>query len=112
MEAMRYKVECGHLSICDGLGFRVDSAIELTPHAEPGRGTGGANEIDDHRETHQRLATPVGERLRTGGKYVLDAHLPPPTVWGARRFHRMSDQANNSQYYPAHHGGRSLPFSN
>src|SRR2546425_1216577 len=70
MEAMRYKVECGHLSICDGLGFRVDSAIELTPHAEPGRGTGGANEIDDHRETHQRLATPVGADV--GKEPMLD----------------------------------------
>ena len=70
MEAMRYQVECGHLSIRDGMGFWVDSAIELTPHAEPGRGTGGANEIDDHRETHQRLATPVGADV--GKEPVLD----------------------------------------
>src|SRR5437762_10254837 len=44
--------------------------VELTPHAQPGRGAGGADEIDDHRETHERLAAPGGADVRE--ESVLD----------------------------------------
>ena len=64
MEAMRCEVDRGHLGVRDVLAFRIGSAIELTPHAQPGRGAGGTDEIDDHRETHERLAAPVGADVR------------------------------------------------
>jgi hypothetical protein len=38
--------------------------IEFTPDAKPGRGAGGSDQIDDHRETHEGLATPVGADVR------------------------------------------------
>src|SRR5436309_2929582 len=64
MEAMRCEVDRGHLGVRDVLAFRIGSAIELTPHAQPDRGAGGTDEIDDHRETHERLAAPVGADVR------------------------------------------------
>src|SRR2546425_4420170 len=70
MEAMGHEVERGHLGVRDVLAFRVGAAIELTAHAQPGRGAGGADEIDDHRETHERLAAPVGADVRE--ESVLD----------------------------------------
>ena len=60
MEAVRVEIKGGHLSIRDVLAFRVGAAVELTPHAKAGRGAGAADQIDDHRQTHQRLAPPVG----------------------------------------------------
>src|SRR4029453_3117368 len=60
MEAVRDEIEGGHLGLRDLLAFRVGGAVELTPHAEAGGGTGAADQIDDHRETHQRLGPPVG----------------------------------------------------
>src|SRR5436309_15496470 len=70
MEAMGHEVERGHLGVRDVLAFRIGPAIELTPHAQPGRGAGGADEIDDHRETHERLAAPGGADVRE--ESVLD----------------------------------------
>src|SRR4029450_14024663 len=77
MEAVRDEIEGGHLGLRDLLAFRVGGAVELTPHAEAGGGTGAADQIDDHRETHQRLAPPVGADV--GKETVLGLFpLSPP----------------------------------
>ena len=62
---MRLEIERRHLSVGDVAALRVGAAIEFTPHAEPSGGAGGPDQIDDHRETHQRPATPVGADVRS-----------------------------------------------
>src|SRR5439155_49776 len=44
---------------CDARGMLL-----IFDHAQTGRGAGGTDEIDDHRETHERLAAPVGADVR------------------------------------------------
>ena len=60
----------GHLSVSDVLAFRIGSAIELAPHSQPGRRARGADEIDDHRETHEGLPAPVAADV--GKEPMLD----------------------------------------
>src|SRR4030095_672595 len=70
MEAMRRERHGGHLSVRDVLAFRIGPAIELAPHSQPGRGPRGADEIDDHRETHEGLPPPVAADV--GKEPMLD----------------------------------------
>ncbi len=55
MESMGDEIECGHLGVGDCLPFRIDSTVQLTSHAQPGGGARGADQADDHRQTHERL---------------------------------------------------------
>ena len=80
MKAMGHEVERGHRGARDGLAFRIGSAIELTAHAQPRRRAGGADEIDDHRETHERLAAPVGADVREVAVLDLALLLPPASA--------------------------------
>src|SRR5713101_8855598 len=94
---MGLEVERGHLGVGDVLTFRISPAIELASHTQPGRGAGRADQVDDHRQTHQRLAAPVGADVREEsmldlvplagpGRKVTDGDRDARTVGQALQF--------------------------
>src|SRR5437879_13880532 len=60
MKSMRFQLDRGHFGVGDRLSLRIPSAVEFAADAEPRGGAGRANQTDDHGETHERLAAPVG----------------------------------------------------
>ena len=48
MEAMWQEMERGHVGVGGFLPFRIGLTVQFTPHAEPGGGARGADQIDDH----------------------------------------------------------------
>ena len=72
METVRLKIDGGHLGVRDISALRIGSPIEFAANAESARRPGGADEIDDHRETHQGLAAPIGADVREEPVFDLD----------------------------------------
>jgi hypothetical protein len=76
------RAEGCHLGIGDDLAFGVGAAIEFAPNAQPRRGAGAGDQVDDHRQTHQRLAArsaasvlKIAEDLRLSGDDPVAAIL-------------------------------------
>ena len=70
MEGVVDEVERGHLGGGDILSLGIGSTVQFTPHPQPGRGARGADQVDDHSQTHEGLSAPV--RADVGEQPVLD----------------------------------------
>src|SRR6266508_1177066 len=64
VKPMGREPEGGELLIGDGAALRIRPAIQLAPHAQAGGRPGGADEVDDHGQTHQRPPPPVAADVR------------------------------------------------
>src|SRR5438093_13645488 len=79
VKSMGREPERGELLIGDGAALRIRSPIQLAPHPEAGGGPRGADEVDDHGQTHQRLPPPVATDVRK--EPMLD-RVPLACPWG------------------------------
>src|SRR5713101_3575980 len=70
VKPMGREPEAGELLIGDGAALRIGPAIQLAPHAQAGGRPRGADQVDDHGQTHERLPAPVGADV--GEQPVLD----------------------------------------
>src|SRR6266852_5700853 len=55
VKPMGREPEGGELLIGDGAALRIRPTIQLAPHPQAGGRPGGADQVDDHRQTYQRL---------------------------------------------------------
>src|SRR5713101_6594358 len=79
VKPMGREPEGGELLIGDGAAFRIRPTIQLAPHPQAGGRPRGADQVDDHRETHQRLPAPVAADVRK--EPMLDG-VPLARAWG------------------------------
>src|SRR3546814_10245098 len=56
VEPMEHEAEGGELLIGDGAALRIRSPIQLAPDPQASGRPSGADETDDHGQTHQRLS--------------------------------------------------------
>ena len=64
VKPMGREPEGGELLIGDGAALRIRPPIQLAPHPQACGRPGRADQVDDHRETHQRLPPPVAADVR------------------------------------------------
>ena len=65
--------EGAELRIGDGAALRIRPPIQLAPYAQAGDRPRGADQVDDHGQTHQRLSSPVAADVR---KQPMLARVP------------------------------------
>jgi hypothetical protein len=73
MKPMRRESEGVELRVRDGAALRIRSAIQLAPHMQPGGRPRRPDQVDDHRQTRQRLPPPAATDL---GKVPMLDRVP------------------------------------
>src|SRR5712691_252264 len=80
VKPMGRETEGGELLIGDGATLRIRPTIQLAPHPQAGGRPGGADQVDDDRQTHQRLPPPVAADVREEPMLVFAVTTPEPCL--------------------------------